>query len=52
MKLSKLSHDPAALLDFFEEGFETLGAVCQRSWHDRLEIIAIFHGRQKWPKRL
>ena len=20
--------------------------------HDRLEVIAVFHGRQKWPKRL
>src|SRR2546421_6719446 len=48
MKLSKLSHDPAALLDFFEEGFETLGAVCQRSWHDRLEIIAEDRAARLW----
>jgi len=48
MKLPKLSHDPGRLLDFFEEGMERLGAVCQRSWHDRLEIIAEGRAARLW----
>src|SRR5205823_5851973 len=40
MKLEKLSHQPGALLDFFQEGLDSLGAVCERSWHDRLQVIA------------
>ena len=40
MKLEKLSHDPSALVNFFQDGLETLGAVCERSWHDRLQVVA------------
>lgn len=40
MKLARLSHDPAALLDFFNDGLSSLGAVCERSWHDRLQLVA------------
>ena len=48
MKLEKLSHDPPALLDFFQEGLEKLGAVCARSWHDRLEMIAEGPAARLW----
>ena len=27
-------------MDFFEEGLLSVGAVCERSWHDRLEVLA------------
>src|SRR5213083_3740804 len=40
MKLDRLAHNPAMLVQFFEEGLTTLGAVCERSWHDRLELVA------------
>lgn len=40
MKLQRLPHDPFALVEFFHEGFEHLGAVCERTWHDRLQLVA------------
>ena len=40
MRLDRLTYDPAALVDFYEEGFAALGALCERTWHDRLEIVA------------
>ena len=40
MKLERLPYDPAALVNFYEEGFASLGALSERTWHDRLEIVA------------
>jgi len=40
MKLDRLPYDPAALINFYEEGLGALGALCERTWHDRLEVIA------------
>ncbi len=48
MKIAKLAHDPPALLDFFQEGLESLGAICERSWHDRLQMIAEGRGARLW----
>lgn len=48
MKLDRLPHDPSALLDFFQEGLEALGAVCERSWHDRLQLVAEGRAAQLW----
>ncbi len=48
MKLAKLAHDPPALLDFFQEGLERLGAICERSWHDRLQMIAEGRAARLW----
>jgi hypothetical protein len=48
MKLSRLNHDPAMLIEFFEEGLTTLGAVCERSWHDRLELMAEGRAASLW----
>src|SRR5438876_11882779 len=48
MKLVKLSHDPAALLDFFQDGLEVLGAVGEASWHDRLQVIAEGRAARLW----
>ena len=40
MKLDRLIYDPASLVNFYEDGFAALGALCERTWHDRLEIVA------------
>lgn len=40
MKLERLSYDPATVLDFYDEGLSHLGALSERTWHDRLEIVA------------
>jgi hypothetical protein len=40
MKLDRLRHEPAALAEFFQEGLESLGALCERTWHDRLQVVA------------
>jgi hypothetical protein len=48
MILSRTAHDPARLIDFFEEGLTALGAVCDRSWHDRLEVMAEGRAATLW----
>src|SRR5436309_3018468 len=48
MNLSRLSHDPTALIDFYHEGLDTLGAICERSWHDRLQLIAEGRAARLW----
>src|SRR5438093_172665 len=48
MKLTRLSHDPVALLDFFKDGLESMGALCERSWHDRLQVIAEGRAARLW----
>ena len=48
MKLDRLPYDPGALVDFFEEGFHALGALCERTWHDRLEIVAEGPAARLW----
>ena len=40
MKLDRLAYDPSALVSFYEEALAALGALCERTWHDRLEIVA------------
>ncbi len=39
MKLDRLAYDPAAVLDFYQDALGSLGALCDRTWHDRLEIV-------------
>jgi hypothetical protein len=48
MKLDRARHDPAALVEFFEHGFSTLGALCERTWHDRLVVIAEGRAARLW----
>ncbi len=48
MKLARLTHHPSGLIDFFQEGLETLGAVCERSWHDRLQLVAEGPAAKLW----
>ena len=48
MKLERLPYDPSALVDFYEEGLTALGALCERTWHDRLEIVAEGPAARLW----
>jgi hypothetical protein len=50
MKIPKIRPRSEHLLDFFEEGLTSLGAVCERSWHDRLEILAEGEAARLWQK--
>ncbi len=48
MKLERLPHDPGVVLDFFEESLSTLGSLCERTWHDRLELVAEGRAAALW----
>jgi len=48
MKLERIPHNPGQLLEFYEEGLTTLGALCERTWHDRLQVIAQGRPARLW----
>lgn len=48
MKFSKIPARTEYLIDFFEEGLSALGAICERSWHDRLEVLAEGETARLW----
>lgn len=48
MKFPKIPARPAPLIDFFEEGLAALGAVCERPWHDRMEVLAEGDAARLW----
>jgi hypothetical protein len=48
MKLDRLIYDQASLVNFYEDGFAALGALCERTWHDRLEIVAEGGAAKLW----
>ena len=48
MKLARMPYEPGALVDFYEEGLGALGAVCARTWHDRLTVLAEGAGARLW----
>jgi hypothetical protein len=48
MNLDRLPCDPAALVDFYQEALEHLGAVCERSWFDRLQLVAEGPAARLW----
>jgi hypothetical protein len=50
MKLEKLSYEPSELVDFYTEGLQTLGAVCERTWHDRLQVLAEGKAARLWSE--
>ncbi len=41
-------HDPSQLLKFYEQGLSALGALCERTWHDRLEVVAEGRAAALW----
>lgn len=40
MKLGRIQHDPSALAEFYGDALAALGALCERTWHDRLCVVA------------
>src|ERR1043166_4974211 len=40
MKFERLTHSTGAVADFYDEALTSLGALCERTWHDRLEVVA------------
>ncbi len=48
MNLTRLPHEPRALADFYQEALEHLGAVCERTWFDRLQLVAEDRAAKLW----
>ena len=48
MKLERLAYEPGALVDFYEAGLGALGALCERTWHDRLQVVAEGQPAKLW----
>jgi hypothetical protein len=48
MKLDRALHTPGELLAFYQEGLTALGALCEQTWHDRLQIVAEGRAAKLW----
>jgi len=48
MKLDRLTYDPGTLVNFYEEGLTALGTLCERTWHDRLVVVAEGEAAKLW----
>lgn len=48
MKLDRLPHEPGALVDFYQEALEHLGALCERTWFDKLQVVAEGAAARLW----
>jgi hypothetical protein len=48
MQLTRLPYRPAALIDFVEEALTRQGALCERTWHDRLHVLAEGPAARLW----
>jgi len=48
MNLARLPHDPGALVDFYQEALEHFGAICERTWFDRLQLVAEGRAARLW----
>ena len=48
MNLRRHAHDPGPLVDFYQGALESLGAVCERTWFDRLELVAEGPAARLW----
>lgn len=48
MKLDRLTHSPDSVIDFYEEALTSVGALCERTWHDRLEVVAEGRSARLW----
>jgi hypothetical protein len=48
VKLDRMAYEPGALVDFYEEGLTALGALCSRTWHDRIEVVAEGAAARLW----
>jgi hypothetical protein len=50
MNIQRLTHSPGAVADFYEEALTALGALCERTWHDRLEVVAEGNSARLWDE--
>ena len=48
MNLQRIPPRPDNLIEFFEEGITALGGVCERPWHNRLEVLAEGDAARLW----
>jgi hypothetical protein len=48
MRLDRFHYDPMTIAQFFEDGLTRLGAVCERAWHDRIQLIAEGRAARLW----
>ncbi len=48
MQIPRIAPEPRATADFFEDALTALGALCDRSWHDRLEVVAEGAAARLW----
>jgi hypothetical protein len=48
MKIARFDYDPSSALAFYEESLLALGALCERTWHDRLEVVAEGRAAKLW----
>src|SRR6266481_2391453 len=48
MKIPRLDYDPTSALVFYEESLSVLGALTERTWHDRLEVVAEGRAARLW----
>jgi hypothetical protein len=40
VRIEKIPPTPQVLMEFAAEGLQRLGALCERTWHDRLQVVA------------
>ena len=48
MKVPRLPHSAGTVADFYEEALPALGALCERTWHDRVEVVAEGSSARFW----
>lgn len=48
MKLDRLPPDPGAIAGFYEDALTALGAVVERSWYDRIDVLAEGEAARVW----
>ncbi len=48
MKLDRLPPDPGAVASFYEDALTALGAVVERSWYDRIDVLAEGEAARIW----
>ena len=50
MKLERLSYSPEVMAEFYTDALGALGAVCERSWHDRVAVLAEGRAARLWAE--
>lgn len=48
MKLPRMAYETGAVADFYEESLGALGALCSRTWYDRIEVVAEGRAAKLW----